>query len=251
MQSRIRIKWAVYYWLGTIMQIGLATFIIAILNQNKVQYGNGISLFVLILGGISSALWGIIISKKSGRVDSYKKILIDFFAVKQPIKYYNLCIIFLIIIFGVSLFSGKIIDGIKWYSFIFFWAQAIIFGGIEEIGWRYTFQHILENKVPFEIASIITFCAWGMWHYMYFYIVGSLQGINDISFLIGLLGSCFVLGAIFRVSNSLWLCVMYHALLNMFSQSLVANTLKLTVITTIINIVLSIVIVRYKEKTLL
>jgi len=30
-----------------------------------------------------------------------------------------------------------------------------------------------------------------------------------------------VLGSIYRITNSLWLCVLYHALLNAFTQSLI------------------------------
>lgn len=44
----------------------------------------------------------------------------------------------------------------------------LAFGGIEEIGWRYTFQPLLEESIPYEVASLVTFLCWGTWHYMYF-----------------------------------------------------------------------------------
>lgn len=247
MKIENNIKWACYYRLGAILQIALVSCVIVFLKLNKIEYGNIASLIFLVLGGLSSAIWGIIISKKSGRVNSYKRIIIDFFHVKQPIKLYIMTFVFLLIIFGKSIIFGQVLNGISFYSFIFFFIQAIIFGGIEEIGWRYTFQPILEKRLPIEAASLITFISWGIWHYMYFYITNSMHNINHITFLISLLGNCFILGVIFRVSHSLWLCVMYHAFLNMFSQTLIASTINETIITTGICIVLSIIIVRRKK----
>lgn len=127
--------------------------------------------------------------------------------------------------------------------------QAIVFGGIEEIGWRYTFQPLREKRLPYEIASIITFVSWGLWHYMYFYVSDSLEEIQHISFLFGLLTSCFVLGAIYRVSNSLWLCVLYHCLFNTFSQTLVASEISWSWISNILCIMIAIVIGRKKEHS--
>lgn len=66
--------------------------------------------------------------------------------------------LFLMILFGVQIVTGKIVDGVMWYTFPMLFVQAVVFGGIEEIGWRYTFQPLVEKSLPFEIASIITFC---------------------------------------------------------------------------------------------
>ena len=94
------------------------------------------------------------------------------------------------------------------------------------------------------MACICTFGSWSLWHYMYFYLTNSLSMINHVSFLVGLLGSCFILGAIYKISKSLWLCVLYHCILNVLSQTLIANSLKMVIICNSICIILSILIVR-------
>lgn len=232
------------YWIGTTLQMFTVCFIIAVFRFNQIQYPGVLGLLFLIVGGASSAIWGIIVSVKFKCVNSGFKILKDFFNIKQSPLHYSIVVFFILVIFGTQVIRGHILDGVRWYSFFILFIQSIIFGGIEEIGWRYTWQPMIEKRVSFELACIFTFVSWLLWHYMYFYITNSLVTINHASFLMGLLGSCFVLGAIYRISNSLWLCVFYHCLLNVFFQTLYGNSLKTVVISNGICIVLSVFMVR-------
>lgn len=70
--------------------------------------------------------------------------------------------------------------------------------------------------------------------------------IEHVSFLLGLLVSCFVLGAIYHLTHSLWLCVLYHCLLNTFSQTLEGNGKMWGMLSSVICILLAIVGVRKK-----
>ncbi|MDE7281859.1 MAG: CPBP family intramembrane metalloprotease [Ruminiclostridium sp.] len=101
---------------------------------------------------------------------------------------------------------------------IIIFLKAIIFGGIEEIGWRYTFQPLLEEKVNYIFSTFITFLSWGVWHFLYFYIEGSLNQVQPIPFLLGLFTNCFILSALYNKTKSLWICAMTHALINTLSQ---------------------------------
>lgn len=237
-------KFIKMYVAGTMLQIFIICIIISLLKMYNVTYSPLWSIVFLIIGGTSSSLWGIIVSVKSKNVKSIWTVAQDFFKLKQNITYYALVLIFAAAIFVPALMTGGFIENLKWYSFFPLFAQSIIFGGIEEIGWRYTFQPLVEKKLPFEIACIITFVCWGAWHYMYFYITDTLQAINHISFLFGLLGSCFILGTIYRLSRSLWLCVFYHCLLNVFSQTILAGSLPIGFAANIVCILGCIALVR-------
>lgn len=240
-------KWSIVYWCGTILQMGLVCIIKFLLEKSHIQYPVVFNFLFLLLGGTSSAIWGIIVVKKSGQVGKYIDILKDYFGMKQPMRLYGMIALFLMILFGVQIVTGKIVDGVMWYTFPMLFVQAVVFGGIEEVGWRYTFQPLVEKSLPFEIASIITFLSWGIWHYMCFYITNTISGIQHDTFLIGLLGSCFILGAIYRVGQSLWLCVLYHCLLNMFSQTMAANDLVPTIVCNVVCIFLAILVVRKRR----
>lgn len=232
------------YWIGAMGQMLLICIILAVLRLNQIEYPKGLDILFLIAGGSSTALWGIIVSLKYQYVSSGLKIIKDFFDIKQPPLYYGLVISFILVIFGPPMCSDKLLGGVRWYSFFIFFAQSIIFGGIEEIGWRYTWQPVIEKKIGFELACILTFLSWGVWHYMYFYLVGGIETINHMTFLIGLLGSCFILAAVYRLTKSLWLCVFYHCVLNAFSQILDMNSLPQVILTNVLGIILSIVLVR-------
>ena len=240
--------WIKIYWLGTMVQIFIICFVRFLLRGLDISYPEFTNWLFIVVGGASSALWGSIVAKKSGKVECYQEILLHFFGIRQPIKYYAIVFLFLVILFGNSLFTGKILEGDRWYSFLSIFMISGIFGGIEEIGWRYTFQPLLEKSLPYEVASVLTFLSWGLWHYMYFYIADSLSGTQHVSFLLGLLVSCFVLGAIYHVTHSLWLCVLYHCMLNMFSQTLAPNEVTWNWISSILCIILAIIMVRKKRS---
>lgn len=241
-------KWIKIYIAGTIMQMFLVCVLIAVLKINQITYSSLWSLAFLIIGGTSSALWGILVSVLSKNVNSAWTIVKDFFKLKQKVANYALVMVFVAIIFLPTMILSGFTENTKWYTFFLLFAQAILFGGIEEIGWRYTFQPLVEKKLPFEIACIITFIFWGAWHYMYFYLTNTMQEVNHLSFLIGLIGNCFILATIYRKSKSLWLCVFYHCLLNVFSQIIQASSLPIIVITNSVCIFMCIVIVRLEGK---
>lgn len=91
-----------------------------------------------------------------------KKILKDFFAVKQELSSYLLVFIFLFLDFCYVAFNGKIVV-YAWYIPVILFLKAIIFGGIEEVGWRYIFQPIMQEGCNYFVSTIITFVVWGIW----------------------------------------------------------------------------------------
>lgn len=206
------------YLVGTLGQILLVSLIVLILRAGEVRvdYGTPIGLFTLMLGGLSSAIWGAIISIRYHH-SSFKQLVRDFFQVKQAPLNYLLVLIFLCLDFLPYVFSGEMIIP-TWYLPIILFVKALVFGGIEEIGWRYFFQPTLQEKLTYLVSTLCTFVAWSLWHILYFYIDGSLARIHLLLFLLGLLSNCFILSAIYTKTRSLWLCVMTHALINALSQ---------------------------------
>lgn len=202
----------------TFLQITIVTVIAGILKEEgyELGYNSLFGIVLIIFGGMSSAFWGVIyqIRYNDKRPLSIFK---DFFNIKQSIKIYAMVMMFLFMDFcSVIVSKGFKIEGLLFLLILFI--KAIAFGGIEEIGWRYSFQPYLEKKIPYIAATIITFLCWSIWHFMFFYIDGSMQLVNVPYFLLGLLTNCFILSALFAYSDSLWICVMTHALINTFSQ---------------------------------
>lgn len=207
-----------FYLAGTFGQILLVSLLVWLLRAGEVRvdYGTPIGLFTLMLGGLSSAIWGGYVSIRYHH-SSFKQLVRDFFQVKQAPLNYLLVLIFIGLDFLPLVLSGKMIIP-TWYLPIILFVKALVFGGIEEIGWRYFFQPTLQEKLPYIVSTLCTFVAWSLWHLLYFYIDGSLAMVKLLPFLLGLFSNCFILSAIYTKTRSLWLCVMTHALINSLSQ---------------------------------
>jgi len=228
-----------FYLAGTFGQILLVSLLVWLLRVGgvRVDYGTPIGLLTLILGGLSSAIWGAIISIRYHH-SSFKQLVRDFFQVKQPLSNYFLVLIFLGLDFLPLVLSGGMIIQ-AWYLPIILFCKALVFGGIEEIGWRYFFQPALQEKLTYLVSTLFTFLAWSLWHILYFYIDGSLATIHLLPFLLGLLSNCFILSAIYTNTRSLWLCVMTHALINALSQLSSAESLWLSLVIKVLIILLA------------
>lgn len=207
-----------FYLAGTFGQILLVSLLVWLLRAGEVRvdYGTPIGLFTLMLGGLSSAIWGGYVSIRYHH-SSFKQLVRDFFQVKQAPLNYLLVLIFIGLDFLPLVLSGKMIIP-TWYLPIILFVKALVFGGIEEIGWRYFFQPTLQEKSTYIVSTLCTFVAWSLWHLLYFYIDGSLAMVKLLPFLLGLFSNCFILSAIYTKTRSLWLCVMTHALINSLSQ---------------------------------
>lgn len=227
------------YLAGTLGQILLVSLIVLILRAGgvRVDYGTPIGLLTLILGGLSSAIWGGYVSIRYHH-SSLKELLRDFFQVKQPLSNYLLVLIFLVLDFLPLVLSGGMVIQ-AWYLPIILFLKALVFGGIEEIGWRYFFQPALQEKLTYLVSTLFTFLAWSLWHLLYFYIDGSLATIHLLPFLLGLLSNCFILSAIYTRTRSLWLCVMTHALINCLSQLSSAESVWLSLVIKVLIILLA------------
>ena len=206
------------YLLGTFGQVLGVCLLVCFLRAGgvKVDFTSSFGIIAIIVGGLSSALWGSLASI-SYHQSSFKQVLKDFFQVKDSLANYCLVLVFLLLDFFPFILGGKITTQSLVLPVVLFF-KALLFGGIEEIGWRYFFQPTLEEKIPYLSATVITFLAWSSWHLFYFYIDGSLAVIQLFPFLVGLLTNCFILSALYHKTKNLWICVMTHALINALSQ---------------------------------
>lgn len=245
MKSKAIIK---MYLLPTLLQITVIAALVGILKLRGFELGYNSLLGILFISwaGASSALWGIVYQVKCHSKRPLE-ILKDFFNIKQSVKSYTLVLIFLVLDFSsVILNKGLKIESLLLPLLLFF--KAIVFGGIEELGWRYSFQPTLEKKIPYIASTLITFVCWGVWHLLFFYIDGSLGNIHVLGFLLGLLTNSFILSALFAYSNSLWICVMTHALINTFSQMSINDNVLLDCIAKVICIFLAVYLYHVSKK---
>ena len=227
------------YLIGTFGQVIGVSLLVCFLRAGgvKVDFTSPMGIIAVVLGGLSSAFWGSLASIGYHQ-SSFKQLLKDFFQVKDSLANYCLVLVFLLLDFFPFILGGNITTQSLVLPVVLFF-KALLFGGIEEIGWRYFFQPTLEERIPYLSATVITFLAWSSWHLFYFYIDGSLAVIQLLPFLVGLLTNCFILSALYHKTQNLWICVMTHALINALSQLSSTESVWLSLVIKVLIILLA------------
>lgn len=93
----------------------------------------------------------------------------------------------------------------------------ILFGGLEEVGWRGYLLDQLIKKLPAASAAVLTSIIWSLWHAPLWFIRTSPQeGVNFLFFII--LGLCFsfLLTSVYTRTGSLLLCILLHSIFNSY-----------------------------------
>ena len=95
---------------------------------------------------------------------------------------------------------------------------AISFGGgFEEFGWRGILQPKLEEKISFPLATIITGLIWSIWHFPLFFIQDRGPLIGIFTFTLSSIYMSFILASIYKKTNSIFYCSLFHGLINTLS----------------------------------
>ena len=107
------------------------------------------------------------------------------------------------------------IDLQPWYMFFPIFISMIIGGGIEEPGWRGIALPELEKRFNSFKASLILGIIWSLWHLPLFLLEGTSQSkMNFFIYSIGVIGLTFILTWFYNKTNSILLCIIFHAAIN-------------------------------------
>ena len=190
------------------------------------EKGNIISNLLYILGGMSTAIVALVMplfSKRSDRSNYYK----NFFRFTINVKWYIYSVISVMLLIFVSyglvfiVFKKAATSSLSilpFYMLLPLFAGDIIGGGIEEFGWRGILVHNLRKNHPLLIAIIIGFI-WFCWHIPLFFINGTLQyHTNFIPFFFFVISCSLVTTILYLITNSVISCILFHALINAFSD---------------------------------
>ncbi len=188
--------------------------------------------------------------KSNHQISGFKEWLKNVFDGKRPIWMYLFVILLAssyfipqILIFGITEMKPA-------YMLIILVPLMLFCGGLEEAGWRYILQPELDTKVGYILSSIIVSAIWAVWHLPLFFIAGSSQSeMNFGVFAIGIVGLTFVLGALRKVTKSVFLCVLLHCLVNVGKGVFIfEDTLWGSVVETALLIIISVCVVAFYER---
>lgn len=245
--SKLNIKYLVYTFIIMIMCWGTCI----VCSINGILLSDNYWLYIpYLLGGLSPTIASFIVLKQNKVITGFKEWIKNVFDFKHNLWSYVLVVLFAIIfILPQCLISGYE-KGAPLFAIIFMVPVMLFCGGLEEAGWRYILQPELEKKCNFLISTIIVSVIWWLWHLPLFHIQGVAQyGQNFLAFGLNVLGLSFALACIRRNTNSVWLCVLFHCIINSLSGIYIVNNNILgNIVSALIVIVCSLVLIRLGEK---
>jgi membrane protease YdiL (CAAX protease family) len=200
-----------------------------------------------LLGGFSPTIASLIVTKNQKRL---KEWLADVFDFKHNLfSYIAVIVLSVLFVLPQCLISGYKM-GAPLYTIVFMVPIMLLGGGLEEAGWRYILQPLLEKKHTFVVATLLTGILWWVWHLPLFFIQGVSQyGQNFFAFGINVLGLSFALASIRKTAKSVWLCVLFHCMINSLSGIyIVNNNIWGNVVSAVVLIVASFVLIAANDK---
>ena len=192
--------------------------IIIIANQfDLLHYGTPLSMVFFIFGGLMPMICGIWVKKKYSTKDDFKAFTKSIINPRHHLFWYIIVIgLAFIFTFLPTLFGGaKMIQPL--YMALLGFPIMIIGGGLEKIGWRGFLQPALQKKFSPLNSTLILGIFWAVWHLPLWFIPGSSQSSwSFLNYLITVIALSLLLAAIYSMTKSIFLCIIFHAFINSF-----------------------------------
>ena len=203
-----------------------------------------------LIGGWSPTIASYISLKKNNQIKGFKDWIKHIFDFKHNLLSY-LMVIFLGVVYILpQIFISGYKSGFPLYAIVLMVPIMLIFGGLEETGWRYILQSELEKKHNFLLSTLAVSVIWWIWHLPLFFIQGVAQyGQNYFAFGLSVLGLAFALASIRKNTNSVCLCVLFHCIVNSLggiykiNENIIGN-----LVSAIILVIISLVLVKINNK---
>jgi len=200
----------------------LSLFTLSVLiNQEIVVLNSFIGQTLYILGGSSPTIITVILIIRYETKAVQESFLKAVFKTDNSIYYWILAL-FLPLVIGLFFqLSYRMHDATHrlevddLIAFFLFFLASIVFGGLEEVGWRGYLLPKLMKKTNLLIATIIVGIIWGLWHLPFFFIEGlPFQDYALIPYLLGAMMFSTYLSIIYVKTKSILLTIFFHASIN-------------------------------------
>ncbi|MEG0895040.1 MAG: CPBP family intramembrane glutamic endopeptidase [Oscillospiraceae bacterium] len=184
-----------------------------------------------IIGTGSPAIISYLILKHNKVVSGFYDWIRNIFTFKKPIWMYLFSVGLCVLYYVSMIVIGGTGEMKPFYMMLVLVPFMVVGGGHEEAGWRYILQPALEKRFGFVLASLVVGVIWSLWHLPLFFIPGTGQyGTDFWIFAVYVTGLSFALGAIRKITDSVFLCVLFHCLFNAASTVFNPNVTWLNVL---------------------
>ncbi|MGS0972791.1 MAG: CPBP family glutamic-type intramembrane protease [Candidatus Izemoplasmataceae bacterium] len=190
-------------------------------SQNIIEFSSLMGQLLFIIGGSSPTIFAFIFILKNAPTKAKKEFISKIFSLHHNIIFWVFAILTPIVLGGIfQLFSILLTDhsfspANPIYTFFMILIVSILFGGLEEVGWRGYLQEHLMPKISLIPLSIGIGVIWGLWHIPLFFIKEvSHYDFAFIPFLLGAVMFSTFLTWLYAKTRSILLVVIFHASIN-------------------------------------
>ena len=191
----------------------------ALVAYTDFVYGDILPTIIYIIGNFGPAIAALFCIDGRPYLHSLKKFLFSY--KKRGIWFFLLFAALVTLTVGLS--------SMEWNPqmtalnfFISLLGSTFIYGGEEELGWRGILHPALSKKITFPLAALACGVIWALWHLPLWFIEGHPN--QSMPFWVqATLGIflCFWLGIIYKRSECLPLCILFHGFVNVMLSSFV------------------------------
>ncbi len=202
-----------YFLIITFFITGTAWISLAVLTKlNVITFTHPIGTILHIIGGFGPTIASLFLMSEKLTLNAFKKFVFQY--KRKSMIYFWILSAMAIATIGIS--SMEFNPELPLYLVPIVFIQAVfIYGGEEELGWRGIMQPNLENKYNFSIATVITGIVWGIWHIPLWFVEGtSQQNMKFSLFLVLAVILSFWLAAIYKKTQCVFACSVFHGLIN-------------------------------------
>lgn len=209
---------------------------LAILTQfNVLKFGTVLSIVLFILGGVAPAISEIWLKKKYSSKEEFTSFISNIKNPRHPLAWYLFTVgLAFAACFLPTLWGGASMENPLYLALISF-PIMIIGGGLEEIGWRGYLQPTLQKRWSPFTSTLIVGGVWAIWHLPLWFVVGTNQmNMNFLWFTLIALALSFLMTVIYLATKSIFLCIIFHALINSFWDVYIPDTNVLSALFTLL-----------------
>ena len=200
----------------------------------------GSLLFILmnLIPMITALCFSVVLGETKSLGEFFKQTFLQ----KEIIKTWFLTLLVPVIYYGVSILLMNVnFTGKPLLAFFLYFPWTLLYGGLEEVGWRWFLQEHLYFSKHFVSKMMVLSLVWFLWHIPIYQLPWITAGSsNYLIFYLMILGNTFLFGALKEYSKGAVPCILAHMLIDSLAVlMLVQSSLPQIILLVIIEILLS------------
>ena len=204
---------AIWYALTALLATFLVGQVILWFFPDRSSMGASL-LFILmnLIPMITALCFSIVLGETESLGEFFKQTFLQ----KESTKTWFLILLIPVIYYGISILLMNVsFTGKPLLAFFLYFPWTLLYGGLEEVGWRWFLQEHLYFSKHFITKMMAISLVWFLWHIPLYQLPWITAGSsNYLIFYLMILGNTFLFGALKEYSKGAVPCILAHMLID-------------------------------------